>query len=114
VIATSLNHQIISPYTSFIAVEKPPETSSLFAKNNLSSDQKLDMKKLLARKAKSNVIQAHESLLVALPQTSLGWHSQFMIGFVLLLLGLVFVRVSDVTFLISNSFIKASRHEEDN
>lgn len=114
VITTSLNHQIISPYTSFIAVEKQPEISSLFAKNNLSPAQKLVMKKSLASKTKSNVIQAHESLLVALPQTSLGWQPQFMIGFVLLLLGLLFVKVSDAIFLISNRFHKISNHEENN
>jgi Ca-activated chloride channel family protein len=110
VIATSLNHQIISPYTSFIAVEKQPKLSSLLAKNKLSSAQKLAMKKSHA----SNAIQAHESLLVAMPQTSLDWQSQFMIGLVLLLLGSLFLRVSDITHHMSNYFQKTSHYEEDN
>jgi Ca-activated chloride channel family protein len=91
VIATSLNHQIISPYTSFIAIEKPPEDLSLFAKNNLSPLQKLHAQKSRARKSavsKDNgkIIQAHESLLVAMPQTAIGWQLQFLIGLALLLL----------------------------
>jgi len=66
VTSTSLNHQIISPYTSFIAVEKQPEIPSLHAKNN--------------------VISTHESLMVAMPQTSLNWQLQMLIGMSLLLL----------------------------
>jgi len=76
VIATSINHQIISPYTSFIAVEKQPEVSSLFAKDNLSR----------VHKSQGNAIQAHESLMVAMPQTALGWQLQLFIGIALLLL----------------------------
>jgi len=109
VIATSLNHQIISPYTSFIAVEKQPDISSSLAKNKLSAT-----KKSLVNKAKNDTIQAHETLLVSMPQTSLGWQQQFMVGLVLLLLASLFVRVSDTTHQISNYFQKTSRHEEDN
>jgi len=76
VIATSINHQIISPYTSFIAVEKQPKVSSLFAKDNLSG----------VHKSQGNAIQAHESLMVAMPQTALGWKLQLFIGIALLLL----------------------------
>ncbi len=79
VIATSLNHQIISPYTSFIAVEKQPEVSSLLAKNDLSS----------AKKFQNNAVKAHESLLVAMPQTALDWQLQFLLGIALMLLSLV-------------------------
>jgi Ca-activated chloride channel family protein len=91
VIATSLNHQIISPYTSFIAIEKPPEDLSIFAKNNLSTLQKLHDQKSRARKSAASkdngkIIQAHESLLVAMPQTAIGWQLQLLIGLALLLL----------------------------
>jgi len=67
VISTSLNHQIISPYTSFIAVEKQPDIPSL-------------------HDTKNNVLSAHESLMVAMPQTSLNWQLQMLIGMSLLLL----------------------------
>ncbi len=83
VISTSLNHQIISPYTSFIAVEKQPKHSSLLAKNRLSSVQKVN----------GDVLQAHESLLVAMPQTSLGWQLQLLIGISLLILA----KINDLT-----------------
>ena len=79
VIATSLNHQIISPYTSFIAVEKQPDVSSLLAKNNLSS----------VKKSQNSAVKAHESLLVAMPQTALDWQLQLLIGIALILLSLV-------------------------
>lgn len=82
VIATSLNHQILSPYTSFIAVEKKPEISSLLTKNNLSD----------VNKSRSTATQAHESLLVAMPQTSIGWQLQFLIGIALLLLAKIMSR----------------------
>jgi Ca-activated chloride channel family protein len=42
---------------------------------------------------------AHESLMVAMPQTSMGWQLQFLIGIALLLLGLTLVKVSDSTSL---------------
>jgi len=76
VISTSLNHQILSPYTSFIAIEKQPEPFSLFAKNNSS----------LIDKTKNSALSSHESLMVAMPQTSLGWQLQLFIGIVVLLL----------------------------
>ena len=104
VIATSLTHQIISPYTSFIAVEKRLEDSSLRVKNNLSRVQK----------AKNNVIQAHESLMVAMPQTSLGWQLQFLIGITLLLLGLVLVKVGNFTWLANRRLKMVSRREKNN
>ncbi|MDX2369581.1 MAG: hypothetical protein QNK36_14465, partial [Colwellia sp.] len=112
VIATSLNHQIISPYTSFIAVEKLPEVSSLLAKNDLLSVKKLPVKKLGAKKAKSNTMQAHESLLVVMPQTSLGWQLQLMIGIALLLLGLTLMKISDYTWLAKRCFNMVSRREK--
>ncbi len=100
VIATSLNHQIISPYTSFIAVEKQLDDSSLLSKNNLSPEQKSRI-----QKDQSKVIQAHESLMVAMPKTAIGWQLQFMIGLAIILLGLVFVKLSEFTWLV-NSYLK--------
>lgn len=92
VIATSLNHQIISPYTSFIAVEKQLVDLSLLAKNNLSPAPKARI-----QKAQHKAIQAHESLMVAMPQTAIGWQLQFMIGIALLLLWLVLSKVKFFT-----------------
>lgn len=89
VIATSLNHQIISPYTSFIAVEKQPEVSSLLAKNDLSS----------VKKSKNSAVKAHESLLVAMPQTSLDWQLQFLVGIALMLLSLVLMKIRNLAWL---------------
>lgn len=104
VITTSLTHQIISPYTSFIAVEKRIKDSSLHVKKNLSRVQQ----------AKNNVIQAHESLMVAMPQTSLGWQLQFLIGITLLLLGLVLVKVGNFTWLANRRLKMVSRREKNN
>ncbi|NQZ21875.1 MAG: marine proteobacterial sortase target protein [Colwellia sp.] len=98
VIATSLNHQIISPYTSFIAIEKQPERSSLLAKNNLSA----------VDKSQRNAIQAHESLMVTIPKTSIGWQLHLLIGIALLLLA----KVGDFTHLAHSCFKKVSRYEK--
>ncbi len=69
VITTSIAHQIISPYTSFIAVEKQPEPS------------------LQTAAQKSNMLaKAHENLMVAMPKTALGWHQQFILGLLLMLI----------------------------
>ena len=92
VIETSINHQIISPYTSFVAVEKKVKISPLLAKNNLS----------LVNKAKSQVYQSHESLMVAMPQTSIGWKLQFLLGLSILIL----VRMSDFIWLANIRFKK--------
>jgi Ca-activated chloride channel family protein len=92
VIDTSINHQIISPYTSFVAVEKQVKISPLLAKNNLS----------LVNKAKNQVYQAHESLMVAMPQTSIGWKLQFILGLSILIL----VKMSDFIWLADIRFKK--------
>ena len=82
VISTSITHQMISPYTSFIAVEKLPEPAPLLTKNN--------------------AIQSHESLLVAAPQTAIGWQLQFLIGLLLLLL----VKICDFYWLFNRDIKK--------
>ncbi|NMP30020.1 marine proteobacterial sortase target protein [Thalassotalea sp. M1531] len=71
VINTSIAHQIISPYTSFIALEQAPATRSLFAANNAS---------------KSKMAQISESLSVAMPKTALGWQQQLLISILVLLI----------------------------
>jgi Ca-activated chloride channel family protein len=76
VIATSIAHQIISPYTSFIAVEKQPEPTTLTARQKLTK----------AKQQSSMLAKAHENLMVAMPQTALGWHQQLLIGLLLILL----------------------------
>lgn len=68
VIVTSISHQVMSPYTSFIAVEK----------------QAADNKKQL----KDTVIQEKGLLTVAMPQTALNWQQQFLIGLLLLILAI--------------------------
>jgi len=97
VIATSLNHQIISPFTSFIALEKEEKMTSLFAKKNLTQNQK----------SKNKTVQSHESLLVAMPQTSLGWQLQLLVGIALI----IFAKISDY-FSFAGKYLKvASRYE---
>ena len=76
VIATSITHQTLSPYTSFIAVEKPLENSVLTAKNRASN----------GKHQASAFARAHENLMVAMPRTALGWHQQLLIGLLLMLL----------------------------
>ncbi len=92
VITTSLNHQIISPYTSFIAIEKQQEVLPLLAKNNISAQQRAK-----AARAKSSAIQASQSLMVAMPQTAIGWQLQLILGISLLLLAKVFDAIELVT-----------------
>ncbi|WP_077286874.1 marine proteobacterial sortase target protein [Cognaticolwellia aestuarii] len=82
VIATSIAHQTLSPYTSFIAVEKPLENNVLTAKNRASTAK---------RQAKS-LARAHENLMVAMPRTALGWHQQLLIGVLLMLLASLLLR----------------------
>jgi len=98
VIETSLNHQIISPYTSFVAIEKQVKVSALLAKNNSS----------FVNKAKSQIYQAHERLMVAMPQTSIGWKLQFVLGLLLLIL----VKINDFTQL-SLRWLKKVNQRED-
>jgi Ca-activated chloride channel family protein len=83
VIATSLAHQIISPYTSFIAVEKQPELPTLTAAQRASS----------AKRQSGLLAKAHENLMVAMPKTALGWHQQFLIGLLLILLAPITLRI---------------------
>ena len=64
VLNTSLAHQILSPYTSFIAVEKSPDMEQLLASNRLK--------------------QLKETLAVAMPKTALGWQQQLTLGLLLL------------------------------
>ena len=79
VIATSIAHQTLSPYTSFIAVEKQPEHTPLTAKN---ADKKM-----------TAFAKAHENLMVAMPKTALGWHQQLLIGLLLIMLTPLTLRV---------------------
>ncbi|GHE85674.1 marine proteobacterial sortase target protein [Thalassotalea profundi] len=76
VISVSLAHQIISPYTSFIAVEKAAE------KAHESTLKKMNTAK-----------NSHNSFMVAVPKTALGWQQQFLIGLILVSLGLLILRV---------------------
>ncbi len=78
VISTSMTHQTLSPYTSFIALEKAVE------KTLEKPGEKLP---LTASNRTSNALaKAHESLMVAMPKTALGWHQQLLIGLLLMLL----------------------------
>ncbi len=83
VITTSIAHQIISPYTSFIAIEKPKELSPLTAEQQT--------KKFTSQK--NMLAKAHESLMVAMPKTALGWHQQLIIGLLLMLFAPLVLRI---------------------
>ena len=65
VLSTSLQHQVLSPYTSFIALEQEAFPSSLLAKNQP-----------LSRRSQSHI---------PVPQTALGWREQFIYSFALLM-----------------------------
>jgi Ca-activated chloride channel family protein len=127
VIATSLTHQIISPYTSFIAVEKTIKPSEdvhyLLEKKSLSASikskaaQKLVKSKtipskVIPQKDKSKFVQSHESLLVAIPQTSIGWQLQFMIGAILVLLSLCLVKMANFIRLVNIQLNRISCNEK--
>jgi Ca-activated chloride channel family protein len=118
VITTSLTHKIISPYTSFIAVEKtikkPPEPPYLLDKSKGFASKDLAIKKLMAQQKTRKIIDAHESLLVAVPQTSIGWQLQFIIGMILILLGLLFMKITDVMTLANKQLIKVIGNEKHN
>ncbi len=70
VLNTSLAHQILSPYTSFIAVEKSPDMGQLLANNRLK--------------------QLKETLAVAMPKTALCWQQQLILGLLLLAISCLF------------------------
>jgi Ca-activated chloride channel family protein len=99
VIDTSVRHQIISPYTSFVAVERQIKTPTMLAKNNSS----------LVRKAKTKIFQAHESLMVAMPQTAIGWQLQFLFGISLLILA----RMVNFTWFVDMHFKRVNQREKD-
>tara|TARA_R110002124_G_scaffold124083_2_gene283059 strand:+ start:57392 stop:59578 length:2187 start_codon:yes stop_codon:yes gene_type:complete len=88
VIATSIAHQTLSPYTSFIAiekpVEKPVENTLLTASNRASS----------AKRQANALARAHENLMVAMPRTALGWHQQLLIGVLLMLLASLLLKLN--------------------
>ena len=67
VLATSMTHQVISPYSSFIAVEKTlmPEPSELERAKTANKKQAL--------------------VALATPQTGLAWHLQLFIGVILMM-----------------------------
>jgi len=81
VLATSINHQIISPYSSFIALEKQPNT-------------RLNNQPLLANKllAKNKASSSAKTLNIAMPQTALGWQQQLLFGLLLLTFAGVMLR----------------------
>ncbi len=70
VLATSLLHQVMSPYTSFIAVEEMLATDNSAKKENKPSQ------------AQSNQALA----FIPFPKTALGWQQQLLIGILLLLI----------------------------
>lgn len=83
VITTSIAHQIISPYTSFIAVEKQDELAPLSTAK--STNKLAPQKNMLAK--------AHEDLMVAMPKTAMGWHQQLIIGLLMIIIASVLLRV---------------------
>ena len=83
VISTSITHQTLSPYTSFIAVEKPAELLPLTAKNNENN----------AKRQMNTLAKAHENLMVAMPRTALGWHQQLLFGLLIMLLAPLILRM---------------------
>jgi Ca-activated chloride channel family protein len=83
VISTSIAHQTLSPYTSFIAVEKPAELLPLTAKHNENN----------AKRQMNTLAKAHENLMVAMPRTALGWYQQLLFGLLIMLLAPLILRM---------------------
>ena len=83
VISTSITHQTLSPYTSFIAVEKPAELLPLTAKHNENN----------AKRQMNTLAKAHENLMVAMPRTALGWYQQLLFGLLIMLLAPLILRM---------------------
>lgn len=83
VISTSITHQTLSPYTSFIAVEKPAELLPLTAKNNENN----------AKRQMNTLAKAHKNLMVAMPRTALGWYQQLLFGLLIMLLAPLILRM---------------------
>ncbi|GAA5131534.1 marine proteobacterial sortase target protein [Thalassotalea piscium] len=79
VIATSITHQIISPYTSFIAIEKQPQVNT-----SLSQTAKNAIERSSAQT---------DNLLIAMPKTALGWQQQFLLGLLLMIIALLTIRL---------------------
>lgn len=77
VISTSITHQTLSPYTSFIATEK--ETIN-------------DFNKSLLAKRKPIEAQQQAELLMAMPKTALGWQQQMLLALALIIFSLVVTR----------------------
>ena len=61
----------------------------MLTKNDLSS----------VEKSQNSAAKAHESLLVAMPQTSLNWQLQFLLGIALMLLNLVLMKIRNLAWL---------------
>ena len=104
VTTTSLAYQILSPYTSLLAVEKPPVAPEPTAKTMLAGkhgEKHSDIRKTLT----NSRLAVQESLQLMMPQTSLGWLSQFALAFLLIILALVIFRLRHPL-----GAIRSSRH----
>jgi len=77
VISTSLKHQIMSPYTSFIAIEKSVEQDNIANKSEKEGTPK-------TAQLTQNSLHA-----AVFPKTALGWKAQLLLGIILLLISLV-------------------------
>lgn len=76
VIATSLLHQVMSPFTSFLAIEKMPVTQE----------------ELLKTKNKNMplyITKANQQASTPFPSTALGWQEQLLLGIALLVISLL-------------------------
>lgn len=86
VIKTSLKHQVMSPYTSFIAVEK-----ELFEEDTLEDNKEQNEKAELKLKRKANQLANNTLQAAVFPKTAMGWKAQFLLGLVLLCLSFAYL-----------------------
>lgn len=98
VIQTSLKHQIMSPYTSFIAIEKEvfsahelEERKQAALKELKRSDKKPSQHKM-ANKQLAQSSTLHASVF---PKTAVGWQAQLLLGLLLLALSLIWLVISN-------------------
>ncbi|REL34543.1 marine proteobacterial sortase target protein [Thalassotalea euphylliae] len=79
VTTTSLAYQILSPYTSLLAIEKPVASAEAAVK--IARAKRHDIREKLA----NSRLAVQESLQLMMPQTSLGWLSQLMLAALLMI-----------------------------
>ena len=70
------------------------------------------IKRASVQRKKHNAIQVQQSLVVAVPQTAIGWQLQFLIGTTLLVLCQVLMNIGNFTWLVNRPLKMASSDDK--